>query len=112
MPDIQIEKESKIKKLNKEDREDLAKKISDWWGQFHEKRRSQLETARELEKYMYFNQADRNREKAWKSNIKEYRIATTWDCMKSLIWKESYSNARAAVCFPSNKNIKVTEKTL
>ena len=92
MPDIQIEKESKIKKLNKEDREDLAKKISDWWGQFHEKRRSQLETARELEKYMYFNQADRNREKAWKSNIKEYRIATTWDCMKSLIWKESYSN--------------------
>lgn len=92
MPDIQIEKESKIKKLNKEDREDLAKKISDWWGQFHEKRKSQLETARELEKYMYFNQADRNREKAWKSNIKEYRIATTWDCMKSLIWKESYSN--------------------
>lgn len=92
MPDIQIEKESKIKKLNKEDREDLAKKISDWWGQFHEKRRSQLETARELEKYMYFNQADRNKDKAWKSNIKEYRIATTWDCMKSLIWKESYSN--------------------
>ena len=92
MPDIQIEKESKIKKLNKEDREDLAKKISDWWGQFHEKRRIQLETARELEKYMYFNQADRNKDKAWKSNIKEYRIATTWDCMKSLIWKESYSN--------------------
>ena len=92
MPDIQIEKESKIKKLNKEDREELAKKISDWWGQFHEKRRSQLETARELEKYMYFNQADRNKDKAWKSNIKEYRIATTWDCMKSLIWKESYSN--------------------
>lgn len=92
MPDIQIEKESKIKKLNKEDREDLAKKISDWWGQFHEKRKNQLETARELEKYMYFNQADRNKDKAWKSNIKEYRIATTWDCMKSLIWKESYSN--------------------
>jgi hypothetical protein len=92
MPDIQIEKESKFKKLSKDDRDELAKKISDWWGQFHEKRRSQLETARELEKYMYFNQADRNKDKAWKSNIKEYRIATTWDCMKSLIWKESYSN--------------------
>lgn len=92
MPDIQIEKESKFKKLSKDDRDELARKISDWWGQFHEKRKSQLETARELEKYMYFNQADRNKDKAWKSNIKEYRIATTWDCMKSLIWKESYSN--------------------
>ena len=92
MPDIQIEKESKIKKLSKEDREDLAKKISDWWEQFHKKRKSQLETANELLKYVYLNQPNRNKEEAWKSNIKEHRIYTTWDSMKSLIWKESYSN--------------------
>ena len=35
MPDIQIEKESKFKKLSKDDRDELARKISDWWGVFH-----------------------------------------------------------------------------
>ena len=92
MPDIQIEKENKFKKLSKDDRDELAKKISGWWEQFHKKRASQLETAREIEKYIYFNQENRNKSKSWKSNIKENRIATTWDCMKSLIWKESWSN--------------------
>ena len=38
MPDIQIEKESKFKKLSPDNRDELAKKISDWWGEFHKKR--------------------------------------------------------------------------
>ena len=94
MPDIQIEKDNKFKKLSKDDREELAGKISVWWEQFHKKRESQLAVAREIEKYVFLNQPDRNREKddSWKSNIKEYRIYTTWDAMKSLIWKESWSN--------------------
>ena len=33
MPDIQIEEKSKFKKLSKDDRDELAKKISDWWGE-------------------------------------------------------------------------------
>lgn len=92
MPDIKIEKESKFKKLSSENREELALKISDWWEEFHSKRKGQLETAKQLEKYVYLNQNDRNKDKSWKSNIKEHRIYTTWDSIKSLIWRESWSN--------------------
>ena len=92
MPDIQIEKDSKFKKLSKDDRDELAKKISDWWGEFHGKRETQLKTAREIEKQIFLNQADRNANKKWKSNIKENKLYTTWDSMKSSMWKEIWSN--------------------
>ena len=92
MPDIQIEKESKFKKLSKDDRDELARKISDWWGEFHDRRKSQLETARRIEKEIFLNQPDRNNKKHWKSNIKENLAHTIWLSMKSLIWKESWSN--------------------
>lgn len=92
MPDIQIEKESKFKKLSKDDRDELAKKISDWWGEFHSKRETQLKTAREIEKQIFLNQPDRNANKKWKSNIKENKLYTTWDSMKSSMWKEIWSN--------------------
>ena len=92
MPDIQIEKESKFKKLSKDDRDELAKKISDWWGEFHKKRETQLTTAREIEKQIFLNQPDRNANKKWKSNIKENKLYTTWDSMKSSMWKEIWSN--------------------
>ena len=92
MPDIQIEKESKFKKLSKDDRDELARKISDWWGEFHGKRETQLKTAREIEKQIFLNQTDRNANKKWKSNIKENKLYTTWDSMKSSMWKEIWSN--------------------
>ena len=79
MPDIQIEKENKFKKLSRDDRDELAGKISDWWGEFHKKRETQLTTAREIEKQIFLNQPDRNRNKKWKSNIKENKLYTTWD---------------------------------
>lgn len=92
MPDIQIEKDEKFKKLSKDDRDELAKKISDWWGEFHGKRETQLKTAREIEKQIFLNQPDRNANKKWKSNIKENKLYTTWDSMKSSMWKEIWSN--------------------
>lgn len=92
MPDIQIEKESKFKKLSPDNRDELAKKISDWWGEFHGKRETQLKTAREIEKQIFLNQPDRNANKKWKSNIKENKLYTTWDSMKSSMWKEIWSN--------------------
>lgn len=92
MPDIQIEKESKFKKLSPDDRDELARKISDWWGEFHSKRETQLATAREIEKQIYLNQPDRNANKKWKSNIKENKLHTIWDSMKSSMWKEIWSN--------------------
>ena len=92
MPDIQIEEESKFKKLSKDDRYELAKKISDWWGEFHERRETQLKTAREIEKQIFLNQPDRNANKKWKSNIKENKLYTIWDSMKSSMWKEIWSN--------------------
>lgn len=92
MPDITVEKENKFKKLSKDDRDKLAATIHDWWTQFHNKRGTQLTTALELEKYVYLNQKNRNSEQAWRSNIKENKIYTTWDSMKSSMWKEIWSN--------------------
>lgn len=92
MPDIQVEKESKFKKLSKDDRDELARKISDWWGEFHSKRETQLKIAREIEKQIFLNQSNRNANKKWKSNIKENKLYTTWDSMKSSMWKEIWSN--------------------
>ena len=92
MPDIQVEKEDKFKKLKPAERDELASTISGWWESFHKKRQSQITTAQKLMKYVYLNQADRNKEKAWKSNIKENKIYTTWDSMKSVMWKEIWSN--------------------
>ncbi len=92
MPDIQIEKESKFKKLSPDDRDKLAKTVSDWWKDFHKKRKKQLDVARELMKYVYLNQPNRNTVAEWKANIKENKIYTTWDSMKSSMWKEIWSN--------------------
>ena len=94
MPDIQIEKESKFKKLSKDDRDELARKISDLWNEFHSKRKSQLKTAREIEKQIYLNQPERNKgeDEEWKADIKENKVYTTWDSMKSSMWKEIWSN--------------------
>lgn len=92
MPDIQIEKESKFKKLSKDDRDKLASTISQWWTEFHNKRTTQLTVAKELEKEIFLNQPDRNKNAEWKGNIKENKIFTTWDSMKSSMWKEIWSN--------------------
>lgn len=92
MPDIKIEKESKFKQLKPSDKDELASIISGWWSSFHEKRQTQISTAQELMKYIYLNQGNRNRKSPWKSNIKENKIFTTWDSMKSVMWKEIWSN--------------------
>ena len=92
MPDIQIEKESKFKKLSKDNRDELASTISKWWSDFHDKRESQIAIAKQIEKEIFLNQPDRNRNKQWKSNIKENKLYTTWDSMKSSMWKEIWSN--------------------
>ena len=92
MPDIQIEKESKFKKLSKDNRDELASTISKWWSDFHDKRESQITIAKQIEKEIFLNQPDRNRNKKWKSNIKENKLYTTWDSMKSSMWKEIWSN--------------------
>lgn len=93
MPDIQIEKDNKFKKLSSDARNDLAQEIAGWWSKFHSKRKTQLDTAKELMKYVYLNQPDRNRTAQWKSNVKENKIHTTWDAMKAGIWKEVWSNS-------------------
>ena len=94
MPDIQVEKEDKFKKLNPSQRDELASTISGWWRSFHDKRSTQIATAQELMKYVYLNQPNRNKkaDEDWKSNIKENKLYTTWDAMKSVMWKEIWSN--------------------
>ena len=92
MPDIQIEKESKFKKLKPAQRDELATTIAGWWSDFQDRRTSQIKTANTLQKLLYLNQPDRNKSDEWKTNIKENKIFTTWDSMKSVMWKEIWSN--------------------
>ena len=92
MPDIQIEKESKFKKLKPAQRDELATAIAGWWSDFQDRRTSQIKTANTLQKLLYLNQPDRNKSDEWKTNIKENKIFTTWDSMKSVMWKEIWSN--------------------
>ena len=91
MPIIEIEKESPFKKLSVSDRTGLAAQVSTWYRQFRNKRQTQISTGLELTKYVQLTQPDRNRTKEWKSNIKENKIYTTWDSMKSVMWKEVWS---------------------
>lgn len=92
MPDIQIEKESKFKKLSKDQRNELASTIAKWWESFHDKRSTQLSVAQRLQTLLYLNQPERNEKETWRMNIKENKIYTTWDSMKSVMWKEIWSN--------------------
>ena len=92
MPEIQIEKESKFKKLKPGEREELAALIGGLWGDYHNKRQTQINTAITLQKLIAMNQPARNAKKKWKSNIRENKIYTTWDSMKSVMWKEIWSN--------------------
>ena len=92
MPNIQIEKESKFKNLKASEKDALASTIVQWWNDFHNKRNTQISTAQILQKLISMNQTPRNKEASWKSNIRENKIYTTWDSMKSSMWKEIWSN--------------------
>ena len=93
MPDIEIEKESKFKKLKAAERDDLAQTIGTWYANFQEKRTSQIDTAEKIKKQIYLNQPERNKEKDdhWKANIKENRLYTTKDSLKATMWKDIWS---------------------
>lgn len=92
MPDITIEEENKFKKLTQDQRDDLALTISKWWKQFHQARKPQIDTARELDKFICLNQGARNAGDKWKSDIRENVIYNTWDSMKSLLWREVWAD--------------------
>ena len=91
MPNIQVEQEQTFKTLSKEQRTELAGKIRSWWVDFHNKRGTQLTTAKELQKYISLNQPSK-KSASWKSDIKENKIYTTWDSLKSSMWREIWSN--------------------
>ena len=61
--ELEIDYLNQLTFASKEAQEDLAHKISGWWKQFHAKRKTQIATANELMKYIYLNQADRNKNK-------------------------------------------------
>lgn len=92
MPDIQIEKESKFKQLNKNEKEELAGLISGLWSGYHNGRKDQISDALRIQNLIAMNQPSRKKEGKWRSDIKENKIYTTWDSMKSVMWKEIWSN--------------------
>lgn len=94
MADIQVEKPDKFKRLKESEREELARKIGNWYSDFQDKRTKQIDVAEVLSDLIYLNQADRNRAEGekWKSNIKENKIYVTADSLKSTMWKEIWSD--------------------
>ena len=92
MPNIEIENETPFKKLTPSARTALAVQIKSWFNSYREKRTSQITTATELAQYLQLRQPNRNKTDVWKSNIKENKLYTTWDSLKSVMWKEVWSN--------------------
>ena len=92
MPTIKIEKDIPFKNLTDSERTELAAQVSNWYREFRNKRETQIATSRELIRYVQLNQLGRNSEFKWKSNIQENKLYTTWDSMKSVMWKEVWSN--------------------
>ena len=66
MPDIQIEKESKFKKLKTSQKDELATLIAGLWSDYHNKRQTQINTAIRLQKLIAMNQPARNSKKKWR----------------------------------------------
>lgn len=92
MTEYKQEEIKPFQKLSNDKRDDLAAKISKWWEDFNNKRLPQIDTALQLQEHLFLRQKPRNKTAKWKANLKENKIYTVADTMKSIMFKEVWSN--------------------
>ena len=90
-----IEKDNSIKKLNLEEENALAKKISSRFAELNSARSGNLEMASNLANEIFFKNdfksvSDKNQK--WKSKIKMCKTFMFYQTLKAFIWRNTYAN--------------------
>lgn len=100
-----------FQKLEDDQKDALAAKIKGWNEDFNKKRQPQIDTALQIQKHLHLNREARNDKEKWKTNLKENKLYTTADTMKSIMWREIWSNENQMFdTAPMDKNAEETYK--
>lgn len=89
-----VDKESKVKKLSQEEKENIAKRIASDFKSYDEARAENISKARKLIKEVFFKtdfskETDKN--KIWKSKVKMCKLFMYFQTYKAFIWKNTYA---------------------
>lgn len=93
-----VEKEQKVKVLSKEDKTDIAKKISYDFETLDRGRQSQLDKAQRLKDEIFFKNVanvEKDESKQWKSTLKLCKLFMYYQILKAFIWKNTYANTNS-----------------
>jgi hypothetical protein len=93
-----VEKEQKVKKLTNEQKEDIAKNISEEFKTYDRARASQLDKATRLKGEIFFKSVayvEKDESKKWKSRLKLCKMFMYHQILKAFIWKNTYANTNS-----------------
>lgn len=93
-----VEKTQKPKKLSEEEKQSLAKKISEDYRRYDNARAEQIEKATKLINEIYFKNivaGEKDKNKSWKSKMKMCKIFMYSQILKAFIWKNIYANTNS-----------------
>ena len=87
-----------VKKLNKEEEENLVKKISSKFTEWNSERSKHLEMAQNLSNEIFFKNEyipSGDKTQRWKSKIKMCKTFMFYQTLKSYIWRNTYANVNS-----------------
>ena len=89
-----VDKESKPKKLSKEDKIAIAKRIVSDFKSYDDARSENISKANKLIKEIFFKSdlsKEKDKNKRWKSKVKMCKLFMYFQTFKAFIWKNTYS---------------------
>ena len=93
-----INTDTEVKKLNKEQEENLVKKISNKFVEWNSERSKHLEMAQNLSNEIFFKNEyipSGDKTQRWKSKIKMCKTFMFYQTLKSYIWRNTYANVNS-----------------
>lgn len=93
-----VEKTQESKKLNNDNKKQIAKKIVEDFACFDQSRKGQLDKANRLTDEIYFKsvaKVSENKEERWKSQLKMCKLFMFYQILKAFVWKNTYANTNS-----------------
>lgn len=93
-----VEKENKAKKLSENEKEDIAKRISEEFKTYDRARSAQLDKAMHIKDEVFFKavaKVETDESKRWKSRLKLCKMYMYHQILKAFIWKNTYANTNS-----------------
>ena len=93
-----INSDTEVKKLNKEEEENLVKKISNKFVEWNSERSKNLEMGANLSNEIFFKNEyipSGDKTQRWKSKIKMCKTFMFYQTLKSYIWRNTYANVNS-----------------